>query len=213
MTRAGIALLALLMSALPAQARPVSYVGGYTAIEASNRQATSLWLHYTPHPRLSVGWRSEWDRAMSLAFHGVQFTGLAKRWFGEDHQANVYGVAGLGVASGFDDNTAGERGAAFAGVMADWETRRLFASYSARGLDAGDVGGGFYQAVRVGVAPYIGGTDDLHTWLMLEIDHRPTFEHAVDATPVVRFFKGAALFELGWSLRDEKALVNFAYRL
>ncbi len=205
--------LALLACTSSASGRPVSYVGGWTVIEASNRQATSLWVHYTPHPRLSVGWRSEWDRAMSLTFHGAQVTALAKRWFGQDHQGNLYAVAGLGAAAGRDDNPAGTHGAAFAGVMADWETRRWFASYTARGLTAGDVGGGFYQSARVGVAPYIGGTDDLHTWLMLEIDHRPTLASAVDVTPLLRFFKGAALFEMGWSLRDEKALVNFTYRL
>ncbi|MEO1574169.1 MAG: hypothetical protein AAFU65_04330 [Pseudomonadota bacterium] len=212
MTRTASAIAALVLC-VAAHGRPVSYVGGWTVIEASNRQATSVLVHYTPHPRLSVGWRSEWDRAMSLSFHGAQFTTLAKRWFGENYQGNVYGLAGIGVASGVDDNTAGSETAAIAGVMADWETRRYFASYTARGLEAGDVGGGFYQAARVGVAPYIGGTDDLHTWLMLEIDHRPTFRHAVDATPLLRFFKGAALLELGWSLRDETALVNFTYRL
>lgn len=122
--RATLAIVALLVC-VTSHGRPVSYVGGWTVIEASNRQATSVLVHYTPHPRLSVGWRSERDRAMALEFHGAQFTALAKRWFGENYQGNVYGLAGVGTALGIDENPAGSQTAGFVGLMADWETRRL----------------------------------------------------------------------------------------
>lgn len=201
------------MLASAGHARPVSYVGGWTVIEESNRQATSLWLHYTVTPKWSVGWRSEWDRQFDFSFHGVQATHLFKRWFGEDHQGNLYGLAGVGVASATGANDASDRAAGFAGILADFETRRWFASYSARALEAAQTGSGFFQTARAGVAPYIGDTDDWHTWLMIEIDHRPKADTPVDITPLVRLFKGAALFEAGWSVRDEKALLNFTYRL
>ena len=67
--------------------------------------------------------------------------------------------------------------------MADWETRSLFAGYRSRYLDAGRFGDQFSQAARLGFAPYVGDTGDLHTWLMLEIDHRPEGEDTVTTTP------------------------------
>ncbi len=195
-----------------AQARPVSYDGGWTVIEQTDRQSTALWAHYTVTPKLSVGYRGEWDRRSDAVFQGGQATVLFKRWFGENHQANLYGFAGAGVAFGVDDNPSGRRPAGFAGILADWETRRWFVSYRARAFEAGDVDGSFFQAARIGVAPYIGDFGDLHTWMMVEIDHRPDNPDPLGVTPLVRFFKGAALLELGWSITDDQPLANFTYR-
>ncbi|NHK28077.1 hypothetical protein FF098_009195 [Parvularcula flava] len=198
--------------AQPAMARPVSYEGGWTLIEETDRQSTALWVHYTVNPSLSLGWRTEWDRQNDVLFNGPQATWLAKRWFGENYQANLYGFAGAGALEGINGNPADREAAAFIGAMADWETRRLFASYRVRGLEGGDVDGSFMQAARVGFAPYEGDTGDLHTWLMVEVDHRPDAEDPVGVTPLVRFFKGAALFEAGWSVTDDEPMLNFQYR-
>lgn len=195
-----------------AEARPVSYEGGWTLIAETDRQSTSLWAHYTVSPTLSLGWRTEWDRRNNILLNGPQATYLAKRWFGENYQANVYLFAGAGIINGIGDNVADPRAAVFAGVLADWETRRLFVSYRARGLEGGSVDSTFFQAARVGFAPYEGDTGDLHTWLMVEIDHRPESPDPVGVTPLVRFFKGAALLELGWSVTDNQPLANFTYR-
>lgn len=196
----------------PAQARPVSYTGGWTLIEETNRQNTSLWVHYTLTPKWSLGARTEWDRQQDFVFNGVQATYLAKRWFGEDYQANLYGIGGFGAATGIDDNQVGTRASGFVGAIADWETRRWFTQYQVRYLEAGDVGDAFAQSARIGWAPYEGDTGDLHTWLMLEVDHRPNNEEEISVTPMVRFFKGTALLELGWSVTDKQPLINFTYR-
>lgn len=196
----------------PALARPVSYQGGWTVIEETNRQNTSVWVHYTLNPKLSLGARGEWDRPMDVMFTGGQATYLVNRWFGENYQGNLYAFAGAGVAEGINDNPADAEFASFAGVMADWETRRWFVSYTARGFDAGDIDASFAHRGKVGVAPYVGNTGDLHTWLMVEVDHRPDNEAPVGVTPMVRLFKGAALVELGWSVTDDQPLINFAYR-
>lgn len=196
----------------PALARPVSYQGGWTIIEETNRQNTSFWLHYTLNPKLSVGYRGEWDRQMDVMFNGGQATYLVNRWFGENYQGNVYAFAGAGVAEGVNDNPASAAFASFAGVMADWETRRWFASYQARAFDAGEVDKSFAHRGKVGVAPYVGNTGDLHTWLMVEVDHRPDNANPVGVTPMVRFFTGPTLLELGWSVTDDQPLINFAYR-
>lgn len=217
MTRLMIALAATVLTGtlllMPsAEARPVSYAGGWTVIEETDRQSTSLWVHYTVTPKWSVGGRTEWDRQQDFVFNGVQGTYLAKRWFGENFQANLYAIGGAGIANGIDDNPVGARASGFIGALADWETRRLFTSYRVRYLEAGDVGHGFVQAARAGFAPYVGDTGDLHTWLMVEVDHRPNNENEIGVTPLIRFFKGGALFEFGWSLTDNEPLVNFTYR-
>ncbi|MFK8016571.1 MAG: hypothetical protein AB8G17_14150 [Gammaproteobacteria bacterium] len=196
-----------------ASARPVSYVGGWTVIAQSNRQATSLWTHYTVNPNWSIGWRSEWDRALDFEYHGGQATWLARRWFGENYQGNVYAIGGVGAARGRGSLAGDVQPAVFTGLLADWETRRWFTSYSARVTDAGQLGSGFFQSLRLGFAPYVANTGALHTWLMLELDHRPTFRHAFDVTPLVRLFKGGELFETGWREQNKKAVINFTYRL
>ena len=214
MARLCAVVLSLLVAGIPicASARPVSYQGGWTIIERTDRQSTAVLVHYTLTPNWSLGWRSEWDRGQDFIVNGVQATWLANRWFGKNYQANLYLTGGAGVATGIDSNVDETVPAVFAGIIADWETRRWFASYHNRVLEAGPVDASFSQAARVGVAPYLGNTNDLHTWLMVEIDHRPDNPEPVGVTPLVRFFKGSAMFEAGWSITDNKPLINFTWR-
>ena len=210
MTRA--LLLALVLVSVDLHGRPVSYTGGWTLIEESNRQSTQALIHYTPGPSWSLGLRNEWFRSDDYLLTAVQPTYLLKRWFGADYQANVYVHGGLGVAQGVSGNDLSDQAAGFAGVMADWETRRLVVGYNARYLEAGHFGDSTMQMFRFGYAPYEGDTGDLHTWLMLEVDHRPESNDAVTVAPLLRFFRGPALLELGYNLVESSPLVNFTYR-
>lgn len=204
-------LWALLFSAI-ASARPVSYTGGWTLIAESDRQASSAWVHYTPSPSWSIGLRSEVNRDADYAIYSVHPTYLAKRWFGKNYQGNLYFHGGIGLASGIEDNALDDETALYGGIMADWETRSLFAGYRSRYLDAGHFGDQFMHAARVGYAPYEGDSGDLHTWLMLEIDHRPEDDDPISATPLVRLFKGPLLLEMGYNLTVNQPLLNFTYR-
>ena len=193
-------------------ARPVSYAGGWTLIEDTDRQSTTGLLHYTPDASYSLGARIEWDRRDDVLFTGAQATWLAKRWFGEDYQANLYLWGSAGVAQGVGNNPNEADFGAQAGVMADWETRRLFVSYRASVQDFGSLEKSAMQAARFVFAPYEGDTGDLHTWLMIEVDNRPDNPEPWGVTPLVRFFYGSALFEAGWSLTDDQPLLNLQYR-
>jgi hypothetical protein len=211
------ALLAGLLSLLSvvsglASARPVSYTGGWTFIEESDRQASAALIHYTPAPSWSIGVRTEVNRESDYAVYSVHPTLLAKRWFGQDYQGNFYLHGGIGIASAIQGNMLNDQMAVYGGVMADWETRSLFAGYRSRYLDAGHFGDQFMHAARVGFAPYEGDSGDLHTWLMLEIDHRPEHQDPVTATPLVRLFKGPLLLEMGYNLTVNQPLLNFTYR-
>jgi hypothetical protein len=112
--------------------------------------------------------------------------------------------SGAGIAysdtGDFDDEI---QPAIFTGILADWENRRIFTSYENRVTDAGDIDHHFMQAARVGIAPYIGEYGDLHTWLMLEIEHHPTSDDKITLTPLVRLFKGTNLVEAGMSNHGE----------
>ena len=210
--RAALLLALGFLTSIVTVARPVSYAGGWTVIEESDRQSSSVLLHYTPAHQWSIGPRVEVNRDDNFALYSAQPTWLAKRWFGADYQGNLYFFGGVGIASGINGNERDDRLAAYGGVMADWETRSLFASYRARYLDASHFGEQYMQAARVGFAPYEGDTGDLHTWLMLEIDHRPSDPDSVTATPLVRFFKGPLLVEAGYNLTVNQPLFNFTYR-
>ena len=194
------------------QARPVSYAGGWTIIGESDRQLSSVLVHYTPSPNMSLGLRTEVNRDSDFAIYSVHPTLLAKRWFGGDYQGNLYFHGGIGVASGINNRPGSDQMALYGGVMADWETRSLFVGYRNRYLEAGDYANQFMQAARVGFAPYEGDSGDLHTWLMLEIDHRPSDPDSVTATPLIRFFKGPLLVEAGYNLTVNQPLFNFTYR-
>lgn len=72
------------------------------------------------------------------------------------------------------------------------------------------------QSARVGLAPYVAEFGALHTWLMLQVDQRPQalIDEGMEeftVTPLLRFFKGPVLIEIGWSTNNE-ALFNFTYR-
>ena len=209
--KALISALALAV-ATDAAARPVSYAGGWTLIEETDRQSTTGIIHYTPDARYSLGARVDWDRKDDVLFTGAQATWLAKRWFGEDHQANLYLWGAVGAAQGVGENPGETEAGAQLGIMSDWETRRLFLSYRAAVRDFGALDKSAMQAARFGFAPYEGDTGDLHTWFMVEVDNRPDNDEHWGVTPLVRFFYGSALFEAGWSVTDDQPLLNLQYR-
>ena len=193
-------------------ARPVSYAGGWTLIETSNRASSAGLLHYTVNYNLSVGARYEWQRGSDTRVTAIQPTFLAKRWFGRDYQANLYFSGGIGTAERESSGTGNSETAKFVGVMADWETRSLFVSYEGRRMDLGQLGNQTMHAARLGWAPYEGDTGALHTWLMVEVDHREHMDERTSVTPLLRFFKGPALLEVGYNLSDPSPLFNFTYR-
>ncbi len=211
-TLCAVVSLCLGSSASAFAASPISYDGGVTLIEETDRESTSLGVHLTVDPRLAVGLRSEWDRHNDALLSGVRVTGLVHRWHGRNYQANIYASFDTGVAHGVGENVA--RAEPFVGgvISADWETRRWFLSYMAHAYEAGDVGSTVAQMGRIGFAPYVADTGALHTWLMVEIDHRPDNPDEIGVTPLVRFFKDDALLELGWSVTDDRPLANLMYR-
>lgn len=198
--------------ASPAEARPVSYPGGITWMQMNDMDSHSVHLHYSPTAKYSVGYKGEYFRDEDWQFHGAQLNYLVKRWNKPQEQANLYlkGAAGLAYSDyqSFDGETSA---AGSIGIAADWETRRWFTSYENRYVNAGNIDEFFNQKARIGVAPYIGDYGDLHTWLMLQVDHNPSQDDEVTFTPLVRLFKGEYLAEAGVSDKGD-VLFNWVIR-
>lgn len=194
-----------------AEARPVSYPGGWTVMQKNDHDKNSLHFHYSPTAKESFGYRGEILRESQTQFHALAYTRLLKRWNMPAAQANTYLKVNTGVAEKDEEIKA----AASIGFAADYETQRIFFSYENRYLavddfDGVDVGG-FTQNFRVGIAPYIGGYDDLQTWLMFEVEHSPESEDHYITMPIVRFFYREYMAEIGVS--DQKdVLFNWIVR-
>lgn len=197
-------------------ARPVSYPEGWTVILNNEADNSSALLHYTIDPRTSLGMRVEDRTYGNHVFVGGQLNRLVKRWNEPGSQANFYIKTGIGVAHGkFNSSDDDTRLAGFVRASADWEDRRWFVSGDlyAYAVD-GQASTG--QQARIGVAPYIADYGGLHSWLMVQGDWKQNRfadqgEEAFTVTPLVRFFKGTSLLEIGYSSNDE-ALVNFIQR-
>ena len=172
-----------------------------------DRNAISL--DYTFTPTLAMGYRLEYDREENSQIHALTTNNRLWRGNYPDAQANLYLLSGMGYAFGNGSNENSP--AAFTGIEADWENRRFFTAYENRYLYAGDVDRKFNQSARIGVAPYIAEAGALHTWLMLQVDHRPSSDDKFAVTPLVRFFKDTHLLEAGMSNRGE-ILFNYTHQ-
>ena len=192
--------------------RPVSYPGGWTIMQKNEKSVHSLHVHYSPTARYSVGYRTEYWRDEGWQFHGVQLNYLVKRHNMPTSQANLYLKGGLGMAYGDLGLPDGEtQPAAFTDIAFDWESRRYFTSYETRAYYARDIDKFLRQKARVGIAPYLGDYDDVHSWLMLQVDHITGEGDRISFTPLVRMFKNEYLGEVGISNKGE-VLFNLIIR-
>lgn len=198
---ATVAVLAAMMftNPTPANAKPVSYVGGTMVMQENDETGYTATVDYTITPRVSIGAyakreRGEDDRE-NYTTAGPQVNLLLKRWNFDEAQGNIFSTTGAGVTT-LDGHS---QFAAWTSILADYETRRIFTSYEARFITAGDIDTAFSHRARVGVSPYKGGYDEINPWLMLQVDHHPTKEDDLVVTPLVRAFYGTNLIEAGYS--------------
>lgn len=178
-------------------------------MQMNNADYSNLHAHYSPSYQYSVGYLYENWRDEEWLFNAVQFNRLVQRWNLPAAQANVYLKSGLGLSQRYANNQPREQGfAGFAGVAMDWENRRFFVSYENRYRNFNSLGKFFMQRARLGIAPYVADYGDLHSWLMLRVDHRPTRFDSTRVTALLRVFKGDYLAEIGVD-EDGHALFNW----
>ena len=89
----------------------------------------------------------------------------------------------------------------FYGIHGDWETRRVFSGFSLKRTENG------YKNytdkfIQLGFAPYLGNYGDLHSWIMIK-SKKNSFSNSWSTYPLLKFFKGDFLFELGFNNKTQ----------
>lgn len=199
-TLVGVAMIA----PIPSEARPISYPGGWSVMTMNNGDSNGFNAQYSPSSTYSLGYTFEHWREANFNLHALQVNNLLKRWNHPDSQANLYVESGVGL-TGVGD---GAHPVAYTGLKTDWEDRRFLVSYENRYIAGEDIDDFYMESARIGIAPYIGEFGDLHTWLMVQVDHSPEREDPLTFTPMVRMFKGYHLVEGGVS-NQGKVMFNW----
>ena len=188
----GIKFIILLIISFGLDARPISYSGGSTIMSFSDNIKDSLYYHYSPSYKYSVGIENIRDKYFNDNYSYVRFTYLLNRKNTENSQRNLYLQSGIS-SKGFNEF--------FYGMHGDWETRRLFVGFGLKETKKKihDYSEQYYQ---IGVAPYLGDYGDLHTWIMIKAKEN-SLENKWSTYPVLKFFKGNVLVEFGYGEKTE----------
>ena len=181
-----IIILLLVVTTDTAFSRPISWSGGSTIMYKTNSMYSSYYYHYSPLYKYSLGLEYINDRHFNDQYINLKTTYLLGRKNTKSSQANLYLTGGVSTKS---------KNNHFYGVHGDWETRRLFSSFSVINKDT-DVKDYTENELTLGVAPYLGEYNDLHTWVMVKAK-KDTIKNNWETYPFMKFFKGDSLVEIG----------------
>lgn len=141
---------------------------------------TSNWL---------IGGRVLEDRKSNETFALINNNYLAKRWNSRNSQANIYLLSSVGV------NTKNSKSMGTFGVHGDWENRQLMVMQI---LEYYSHTSSWVSSSRLAYSPYTVDYSKMSTWLIAQyrIEYNND-EFSYMFIPVVRFFKGNYLLEIG----------------
>ena len=177
-----------LIASIQLESRPISYSGGSTLMLQSEKQRDTLYYHYSPTYKFSVGIQAVKDKYFNENYSYLRFTYLLNRKSTPHSQRNLYLQSGIS-SNGFDNH--------FYGMHGDWETRRWFSGFGYKKTEKQKLN--FLERyLQIGVAPYVGEYGDLHTWIMLKSKNN-SITGNWETYPVLKFFKGNALLEFGYN--------------
>ena len=174
------------------EARPISYSGGSTLMMFSDNMKDSLYYHYSPSYKYSVGIENLKDKNLRDNYSYLRFTYLINRKNSLHSQRNLYFQSGLSSKSGND---------LFYGIHGDWETRRWFLGFDTKKVE-NRLKSYNQNHVQIGFAPYLGEYGDIHTWLMLKTK-KTSIKDKRSSYPALKFFKGNTLLEFGYNNRTD----------
>ena len=181
-----IIILLLVVTTDAAFSRPISWSGGSTIMYKTNSMYSSYYYHYSPVYKYSLGLEYINDRHFNDQYINLKTTYLLGRKNTKSSQANLYLTGGVSTKS---------KNNHFYGVHGDWETRRLFTSFSVINKDT-DIKDYAAYELTFGVAPYLGAYNDLHTWVMVKAK-KDTINNNWQTYPFMKFFKGDSIVEIG----------------
>lgn len=199
--RRTLPLLALCVApAAAVVAKPIAFANGTTIMaEYGAGTMEELQAFYAPTYWLSLGagaLRLDSDamaRTRNIRYLRANY--LVHRWNLDDAQANVFGWGGLGTATGSDFR--GSRLDREAGFQADYETRRIYASWVSD-LHESPAYSDRVDTLQLGFAPYAHDYQDLATWFVLQArGYSGGIHRGIEYAALVRLFKGGAWVEAG----------------
>src|SRR5688572_25162571 len=189
----------LLSAANGVDAKPIAYAKGTTVMgEYGAGTMNELQVFYAPRYFYSAGvghlaLRSDVDgRTRDITY--ARFNYLLKRWNGEAAQGNVFVWGGAGSAH---IGGGGDERAWNAGAQADYETRRIYASFKTD-FHSASAFSHRIDTLQLGIAPYEHDYDTLATWVVVQ-GRRYTGEihDGTEWAFLLRFFKSNAWIEAG----------------
>lgn len=202
-----IVFIIVMLMSIPSAAKPVQWAGGTMLMAFHDRDMDSFSAAYSFDAKNALATRTDYFRRDESFIGGLQWNRLLKRWNMPDAQANIYFKVGAGIAS----DKRRKSGAAFGGLLADYETRRVFFSYENDLVYGGRVETYAWHSGRAGFAPYIAGYKDINTWIMVQGDYRPKGRERFSLTPFARFFTTRWMIEAGATLRGD-GMVNLMWQ-
>ncbi len=167
-------------------ARPISWSGGSTFMYKTNSMISSYYYHYSPTYKYSIGGEYVDDKYFNSKYFNIRGTYLLDRTNKKLSQRNLYITAALSTKE--SDNF-------YSGIHGDWETRRVYTSFShiykhTKDRDYSE------SELQFGIAPYLGEYNELHSWAMIKAK-KDTINDNWDIYPFVKIFKGDFLLEIG----------------
>lgn len=185
-------------------AHPVIYQGGKVVSSFNMASYSDNQMLYSFTPRWATGlnhWRftkGEKNTEMGLA----RLNRLLWRKNGDDSQANVYLLTGIGMVDS-EIEKKGTREVYMGGFEADWETRTLYTALKYYHFSSPALTDISMTQARIGFSPFESGFENLQSWFMLQAMIMPKVEPNVIITPMLRFFYKNVLWEIGSSTRAE----------
>lgn len=190
-----------LLLPLAAEAHPVAFRGSVGFMGYHSRDMSDSELNYSVRhwfaPSLQLLRVTEGTGRPDIGLLKANF--LVKRWNWPEAQGNVY----LNAGGGLSRLGGKERGVGELGFTFDIEDRRLYFLSSGNWFRSGRGTELSYWKVRGGFAPYVGSFDQLHSWLILELNRKSVGDTSLNVVPTLRFFYQNVLWELGSSLKGD----------
>jgi hypothetical protein len=200
MMRFSAGLYLCVIACAPVVAKPIAFANGTTVMaEYGAGTMRELQVFYAPRFDYSLGaghvdLLSDSGREQDHVEY-LRLNYLLHRWNLDTAQANLFAWGGLGAATG--SLFSGTRGAGNAGLQADYETRRIYASLKTD-LQRSSQFSHRTDTLQFALAPYQHEYSGVATWFVFQARQYTGGIHAgVEKAALIRVFKGGAWIEAG----------------
>jgi len=189
-----------LAGSMSVMAKPIAFAGGSTLMaEYGAGTMEELQFFYAPRYDFSFGGgylelnSDETTKTRSISY--VRLNYLVHRWNLDDAQANIYIWGGLGNATG--NTFAGSAFTQNAGLQADYETRRVYASFKTDLQRSSDFSHRI-DTLQLGLAPYRHEYGSVATWFLVQArEYTGGIHRGAETAVLLRLFKGGVWVEAG----------------